>query len=330
MTYLAEHGIPFVPTTDSGAPVRSMVPLPPSLLVVGTSENPKSPAFELVDAAKQMGTTTVAAVDGPANLAHRFRGETTTPLNHAPDWLLLTEDCMREELEHLGYPPHRMIVTGHPFFDTVRDQGRALLDHAPNELRSEHLPHAPNHRPVIAFLTEGSDGLGLDIKRRSTAYTLNGWGVSNRRTEIVLEEFLDAVDALDDDPYLVLRLHPKETAEAYAAYLSRFDEVSSGSDAWPMLAACDLVVGLSTSLLSEAAIMGLRTMSILPHDGQRHLIVTVRNGLTPCATERRAVHRLLGEQLRADPPSFDLIDSKMVPGATKRAVAALEMLAGEQ
>lgn len=314
--YLTTHGRPVaVACHDAGEWIARLCP---DVVMVGTSENPSSFAFSLVQAAREAKTPSIGMVDGPSNPELRFRGLSDDPLAYLPDWLLLTDETSRAAFTALGVPPGRMVVTGHPYYDAVREEGRRLRAVPHHVLRHRHLPHASQDRPVVAFLGEGSDGLGLGLKRRSADYSLYGTSGSNRRTEIVLEEFLDAVGHLDPRPYLVFRAHPKDPADNYRCYLDRFDVVSSDGPALPMLCACDLVVGLSTSLLVEAALIGLSTLSILPADSQRTLVATIATGATPCVTDRAALNEILPRLLRANIAPLPH-DANVDPAATATA-----------
>lgn len=269
----------------------------PDVVLVGTSENVDSQAFDFISVAAGEETVSIAVVDGPANVESRFRGRGDAPLHHAPDWLFLTDSWTKGQYAAIGFPPERLVVTGHPYYDMVRREGERLRKRPRASYRSEFFPEAPEGQKVVAFLSETSQGLGIDQKRRTPDYSLEGWGASDLRTHIVMEEFLDAVAELDEKPYLVLRLHPKDSPETYRDQLSHFDAVSRSGRPLSQLFAADLVVGLSTSLLVEAEIAGLNTLSILPREVERDLIMTVRDGRTPCATTSDSIRRLLQGQL---------------------------------
>lgn len=299
-----------------------------NLLMVGTAENPDTFAFPLTQAARKAGVPSIGFVDGPANAQHRFRGHDSDPLTHVTDWLILTDEHAANLFTALHHPRTRMAVTGHPYYDIVRAEAAQLRQQSAAEHREKTLGKAPADRPVIVFLGEGSDGLGMDIKRRSADYTLTGRGTSDRRTEIVLEEFLDAIDALDSDPYLIFRAHPKDPASGYEAYMDRFDAISEGGRPLQLLFAADLVVGLSTSLLVEAALAGLNTLSILPAKNQESLIPTVLQGLTPCATDRATLHKLLPRVLRNGVDDKRPAAPMTQANASAQVVEAVDLIAG--
>ena len=78
----------------------------------------------------------------------------------------------------------------------------------------------------MVFVSEVSTGLNPDQYQMSPDYTLTGRGDKTDRYGIVLEEFIDATNGLKPRPYLVLRMHPKNTEEELAPFLKEFDQVS--------------------------------------------------------------------------------------------------------
>ena len=63
----------------------------PKLLVIGTSQNPKSLGLDLIDYGKTQQIPSVGFVDSPADVDLRFSGITNLPLNHAPDWIIVPD-----------------------------------------------------------------------------------------------------------------------------------------------------------------------------------------------------------------------------------------------
>lgn len=300
ISFLADRNIsatPFLPEMNASNYLKTC---DVNIVMVGTSENSRTVAFELTEAAKKSGIPSIGFVDGPANVEHRFRGISTEPLVHAPDWLILTDHDTAYRFCDLGYPEERFIVTGHPYYDKLLTEAAALRTISTSEHRQIAIPNAPIEGPVIVFLGESSDGLGMDIKRKSASYTLCGWSGSQRRTNIILEEFLDAVATLSPKPYLVFRAHPKDHLSNYKDYLDDFDELSEGGSPLQLLFAATLTVGLSTSLLVEASLAGLNALSILPTDAQKYLVPTIKEGLTPCATSRKTLLKLLSSLVKND------------------------------
>ena len=300
-------------------------------LVVGTAEDPGTPAFALIAEARARGIPTVGLVDGPANADRRFRGRGDTPLTHLTDWLLVADDTVRAAFMALGVDAGRIRVTGNPAFDRVRDAGNALAARGRAALRREVFPDLPGDDLLILFLAELSDGLDPTQFQRGPDYTLHGRGGADGRTEIVLEELLDAAARVAPDAHVALRLHPKTPASLYAAYNAEIAAISAGGSAHAAVFAADLVVGLSTSLLAEAAVMGAAVLSILPRESEAQWLAGGENGPVPHVFTRTALCGALAHAL-TDPAGFMATRAAAPPrfaAAGRIARALVAMARGE-
>ena len=295
--YLRERAVPFETIAPSAVAGTILAETAPTLLLVGTSENPDTLGLRLVDEAHSVGIESVGVVDAFPNAGYRFRGRGETPLAHAPDWLLLPDEWTMEAYVGLGYPAERALVCGHPHYDRVREVGARLAEMSRSDLRRSLLPDAPEHRPVIVFVAEVSTGLDPEQFQRSADYTLAGRRKGNGRTEIVLEEVLDAVSLLRPRPYFVLRLHPKNTPFEFADYSREIDLVSVSEPVLEVLYAADVVVGMTSMVLTEASLLGRHTLSVVPRDLETQWLPTVRIGITPCVTTRAELRSKLPEIL---------------------------------
>lgn len=260
----------------------------PALVVVGTSENPHSPALALVRAGAERGVPTVGIVDSPAASALRFRGTTSDPLAHAPDWILVPDPWTRSHYVELGHPEDRVVACGHPHYDFVLAFGEATRETQPR-IRATVFPQASPERRIVVFAADLSTGLDPADYRRSAEYTLAGRGGSDGRTEIVLEEFLDAVAPYRDRLHCVMRLHPKHDLAALQEYAGEFDQVSQAEPSLEVLVGADAAVGMTTMLLVEALLLRRPTLSIVPRASERGWLATTQYGLTPCVSTREAV-----------------------------------------
>jgi hypothetical protein len=270
----------------------------PSLVVIGTSENPRSPGLALVRACEERGVPTVGIVDSPAASELRFRGTTSDPLAYAPDWILVPDLWTRSHYVELGHPEARVVSCGHPHYDFVRAFGEKTRA-SQARIRAELFPEAPGGRRIVVFAADLSTGLDPADYRRSPQYTLTGRGESTGRTEIVLEEFLDALSPYRDRTHCVMRLHPKHDIAELQAYVHEFDQVSQAEPSLDVIIGADASVGMTTMLLLEALLLRRPTLSIVPREIERGWIATTQYELTPCVTTRRSVRdgvaRLLEE-----------------------------------
>ncbi len=288
------------------------------LAVVGTSENPDCVGNALIDAARAARVPTLGAVDLPVNGHLRFRGRSGDPLRHAPDALAVPDGPTAKRFAELGFDPTAVFVCGHPHYDAVRRRRRDFSDTVPALSRRTVFPGAPDSQPVWLFLAEGIDRLDPSQSMRRSTYTLAGRGDSDFRTCIVAQELVDAARALDLEPWLILRLHPKSDPADLAPVADFFDSVSADGDPLPLVWAADLTVGLTTMLLMEAYLLGRPHLCVVPDLAERAWLPTAEAGLTPACWTRDGLRATLAKPLHA--PAADLLPAD----CSSRVVAAAQ------
>lgn len=296
---LRQRHIPFVPVDGSITPVSILRQVQPRCLLTGTSENPDSLGLQLIYEAQRSGIVTAAFIDAGMNAAYRFRGRRTEPLAYVPDWILVPDDWTRDEFIRIGAIADRTVVCGHPHYDYVLSLSRTWTAKEREQMRESLLPGLQKHQRVVVFLSEGSERLILLSPLPSPIeYTLQGRGNRTGRTEIIIEEFLGAVQTLPHRPYLVLRLHPKDRTDDFRAYAADFNHIDHASSPLELVFCADLVVGMTSMLLMEAALLRRRTLSIVPRAVERDWLPTVRQGVTPCVMHRSDLVKALADLLR--------------------------------
>jgi hypothetical protein len=317
--YLDQQGIAFTELPEDSNAGAILDEASPKLVLIGTSENPDTFGLQLVTPAEERGIPTIGIVDGPANPQHRFRGRGDTPFHHAPDFLIVPTDPLKKSFVELGCPEENIFIGGHPYYDAIREKRGALREIGRATLRKKILPEAPDERPLIVFAAEISDGLDPSQFQRSADYTLQGRGDSDLRTNIVLEELLDSLTNLNPKPYMVLRLHPKNTRQEYSVYASEIDHISDGGGPLDICFAADLVVGMTSILLVEAAILGRPTLSVIPREAEKNWLDSIGLGLTNVATSRDELHQSIDQFMRDWPKETDnRVDEVINFGSTDR------------
>jgi hypothetical protein len=324
--YLSKQGIASVQVPATATAAQLLDQVRPRLLLVGTSEDSDSIGLELVLAARRAGIVSVGVVDSAANADYRFRGRTDNPRAYSPDWVLVPDLYARDRFLELGFSRGRVLTCGHPHHDRVRAVGEQLARRTRAEMRGAHFPGAGSRQPIFVFVTEISAGLNPAQFLRSPEYTLVGRGRRSERTAIILEEFLDAAKELEPKPYLVLRLHPKEIAKHHGEYLSEFHQVSKEHSGLEVVYAADLVAGMTSMLLQEAALLGRPTLAILPRLVEKEWLTTIRCGITPCVTAREPLRAWLKQWALSDRPIPIPESCCELDGSLHRAVAAIEQV----
>ncbi len=324
---LAASGTPFETWPPGLSPGELVREARPRIVVTGTAENPDQPGLALVAEAHRAGIVTAGLVDAPMNAPHRFRGRGESGLAFAPRWILVPDGTTRRNFVALGHPEDRVVVCGNPHFDAIRRSRAAMEREGREEVRRRLLPAAPADRPVVLFAAELSGGLNPLQYRRSADYTLEGRGVQDGRTEIVMEEFLDAARLLSRRPWHVLRIHPKNVPGDFQSYLRDFDGISQGGSSLEWIFAADLVVGMTSTLLVEALVMGRPVLSIVPREEERGWFPAEIADLIPCVTTRAELRERLPRLIDgADQPDAALVDAACPPGALETMARFLEGL----
>ena len=168
---------------------------------------------------------------------------------------------------------------------------------------------------------------------KSNEYTLHGRGRSRRRTEIVVEEVLDAVCEVASTkalaPYLILRRHPKETEQDLRELAQEFDYISTKGDPIELVHAADLVVGMSSILLNEAHLSGIATLAVVPRKEEIKWLPSVRAGEIPCVTTASALRETLNYLVnsRGTKPIIQLNHPQTAESFTNELIRKLLQLA---
>ncbi len=314
--------VAYQPAPEAGAATTVIKSLRPRLIVVGPGINLDSVGLELLAAARESGIESVGIVDQRQNLSDRFRGRTDDPLSYTPDWILVPDPVSSDYFVHAGSRPDQVIVCGHPHFDRIYQIGQAQTALDRHDLRRRLLPNCPDAARIVTFAAEPARRVrgSVGAYRSGPDYTLTGRGGAEYRTDVVLEEFLDAVAAIDRPIYKVLRLHPHDPQDReFSAYYDEFDQISVGGLPHELILASDLVVGMSSMLLIEAALLGRATLSIVPRPQERSMLLSVEAGLTPCVHTRHDLHALLPRLLdNARGIDLDEVRDVFPPNSTAR------------
>lgn len=231
-------------------------------VIVGTSENKNSLAFLLIKSAKEKKVCSIGMIDSHTNSSYRFKSDSNDPLKYKPNYLILPNEIAFLNFHDLGIKKSSMFVVGHPFSNQKK------LTTNRHRLVRKILPKDALNKTIIIFVSELSTGLNSKDFIKSDEYKLQGRGSSKFRTNIVIEEFLDSITRLSKKNSLnifkVLRKHPKEDEDFLSEYSKEFDFISNGGNPEELVYIADLVIGMSSALLSQSIYQGTPTLSIIP------------------------------------------------------------------
>lgn len=232
-----------------------------ALLLVGTSENHDNPGFALVGDARRRGVPTVAIIDSPASVIERF-GRPGRPIY--VDYVVSAQPEVCDQVVRSGIALSGGRLVRHPYLDDLERRHVKMAREDRNKRREALFGSNVRSKKVVVFMSETSDGLRPPAFHRTESYTLQGWGNSDKRTHIVLQEVIDALRPLRDQVHFVMRLHPKDDKIEYAPFADFVDQVSQQEDARDVVYFADAVIGMTTNLIAEAAVMAVPVLSVVP------------------------------------------------------------------
>jgi hypothetical protein len=214
-------------------------------VVTGTSLRQDYEAALWAGAAR-VGVPSVAVLDHWCNYGERFTDR--APFDSLPDAIGVMDEAAREAMVAAGAPADRLRVTGQPYFDDLASRAGDLDTIT---LRAELGVDAD--RPIVVFASEPQRkyfGAGLGYDEESS-----------------LMAVADAVSRICPDALLCVKLHPLEPDDAHAERAHDLPLDVRVIRAWPstrLILAANVVCGMTSVFLLEAAVLGRPALSIRP------------------------------------------------------------------
>ena len=290
--FLASKGQAFF--ARQGTPLGVLNIQKPKVVVVGTSEDKRAFSLPLTRTAQEIGIPTIGIVDMVCNANNRFRGGGDDPLGYVPDQLIVPDQATKDAYIQIGFPAKKISLLGHPAYD------RAYQYRQNNSVEPKQ---NSDRKKRILFLAEGWDLFDEKLSYRSKDYTLEGRGGDNWRTAIVLEELLDALIALPElNAEVVVRPHPKMSASDFDRF-AREITIEEGGDPLEAVSKADAVIGMTSMLLIEAAIVGRPVLSILPQPIEKDWLGPIKSGMIFCVITGTELKTALPKLLAGNVPS---------------------------
>lgn len=250
---------------DHGCILSNEIPQNVEAVLVATSHSVDSEVFRYIDLARAQKVPSFGYVDACVNAENRFRGRSDNPLAHAPDYLFVTEDAAHKAFCNLGFDPARIFVVGNPRYDFV-------------DMRVKTLVRKDRKKKQILFL---ADPLEPQV---GTDYQTSGFDAHSPE-DVRSYILLDFLSQHYKDCDILIKLHPRNTHEEFISYQPAC-KVYEGKELGIDLAfRADIVIGTTTSLLVESALVGVPTVAALltprerwwlPHVLPDNLIISER------------------------------------------------------
>jgi len=264
----------------------------PDLILTGTSSEDHTERH-LWAAAEKAGIASFAVLDQWTNYRLRLIPEGADPKAGdarsmrliLPSFFFIMDEFARKEMSALSINRERLIVTGQPFFDYIRKMADGFSQPEIEDVRCE----LTGGRGGIVFVFASQPIAGL---HRQNGMAENYWGYTEKTVLKSVVMCLEKLAAeLAAKITLVIRLHPKDKPNAYqdVVFTTSSNSVKlifdQETDSSLLLKAADLIIGMFSMVLLEAAIMetpfisvqiGLKRESpfILDRMGLAHSIIT--------------------------------------------------------
>ena len=250
----AEHG---VDCAILNAPDQLFDQVKPDAYLCGRTRYPGAER-RLIGTARRLGIPSTLVLDDWFNYRLSILDESGQAA-FIPDRICCPDDQALAEAAADGLPQDRLVVTGSPALALLADQCTAF---------ARTPPPAPSFlaedcsRPVITFLSEThGDDYGCESGDRGPLGPYLGYSEHSVRREL-----MDALSALGRSCTVVEKLHPRaaEGGEPPPGDSKVHWRVTARQALWPLMWHSDLVVGMRSMALLEAAVMGKTAMSYQP------------------------------------------------------------------
>ena len=238
-----------------------------------------SPDRRLVTAARLAGVRSVCVLDEWFNYRQRFVDEASGDVA-LPDRIAVQDDLARREAVEEGIPESLCCVTGSPALAELAQRAESFRA-VPPQLPAFLGP--PHRAPVVTFLSEThAADYGAGPGERGPLGPFLGYSEVT-----VWGAILRVLGRLARPVTLVEKLHPsaQEGASEVPVPANVRRHVTRDADLWSLLWYSDLVVGMRSMALLEAALLGCRAVSFQPALIGPQQCTAVRLGAVPAVDQ---------------------------------------------
>ena len=275
---LARAGLPFtnadaVATNDEGAWLASVGA---TAVLTSTSWGGSPIELRFIAAARERQLPTAAMVDFWSNYRARFTDATGELV--LPDWIVVPDDVAAAEAASDGLPADRLVPAGNPHYERLLE--RSATFGADQRLAFRESVGVPRKATLVLFASQPI----RELYGESLGYTESGVLLDVR------EALQQAMEWLGHRAVLAVRSHPGERNPIVVSATSGV-AVRSGNEGDPLswVLAADLVVGMTSALLVQAALVGSRVVSVQPGLVGGDRLPTNRLGLTDSVYQRAEI-----------------------------------------
>ncbi len=243
------------------------------------------------------GTPSVYVIDFWSHYGRRFP-EAEADYAHLPTRVCVTDERMRDEMVREGFPPGPLAITGNPHFEHFTEG----ITRGAEDKQLAIFISQPIRKDVQA---EGSLDCGFDEYK-------------------VLETIIACLPA---NMGLSIRLHPREEAGKFNAYLNEQVNIAKEATLEEALSHAGLVIGMFSPVLMQSALAGKPTISYQPDRTGDDPLPTNALGITIAPKDKTELADLLAAYVNGTfPHPASRIETLWPKGATARVVGVIDGL----
>lgn len=252
--------------------------LKPQAIVVGTTGTVGAERY-LTAAGKERKIPTLAVLDEWYNYKLRFEDEEGEVGAYVPDAICVQDELSRRLAMEEGVPTDALYVTGNPGLAALAKMAKGFAKNPP--ALPKELEGA-NGRPIILFVAEKlKAAYGASEGEQGTFGSFLGY-----HEDIVREDLANALRTLGTDVFVLEKLHPADQGKEAPPHSANVEwkTFAGSAPAWPYLWHADVILGMRTKALLEAAVIGKHPISYQPNTKDPNGCTAVRLGLAPVVT----------------------------------------------
>lgn len=230
----------------------------PDLLLCGSS-NGFNLEKAMVVQCNRKAIPSIGVLDNWTNLELRFsENKDSTDFVYLPDKLAIMDKHTENELIKLGIAGEKLVITGQPYLDDIKHYG----DNVNSRSVKKNLGINENDF-VITFVSEPhSKDYGVD----SSSPLFKGFTEFDV-LKCIIATINDITLNIDKNIYLIIKLHPREDRYELQSLLrnTAFDyKLIKKYNQRKLIIASDVVVGIESMMMIEAALLNKLTFSLQP------------------------------------------------------------------
>lgn len=264
----------------------------PSIVFTGTSTVDRS-EYSFWKVCNRLDIVSMAYVDSWAYYNARFSnrgipGDKTRGGNEYvfPTYILAVDRIAKDEMIEDGLEPKKIIVAGYWHFVYTQKKLNIRMKDLHIEQYRKNL--CDDETQIILFLSEGFDNFFKD-------HPENGFGYTEKTIFSNLLEALQQVNPQNKYIFLI-RPHPKEKWSWWEKVAEDSDHlmlIDNTTDLETQICAADLIVGMQTQCLNDAALIGKCVLSIQIGLQRQNTLFVSKNGIIETAYCQDDLNRMI-------------------------------------